>query len=56
MRLIMPAVLFLGLSGATTGVLYAKKRFVYPVLGASLFNAGIIVGALLLSRQLGIAN
>lgn len=56
MRLITPAVLFLGLSGATTGLLYAKKRFVYPVLGASLFNIGIIVGALLLSGRLGIAS
>ncbi len=56
MRLIMPAVVFLGLSGATTGFLYANKRFTYPAFGASVFNAGIIVGALLLSDRIGIAS
>jgi putative peptidoglycan lipid II flippase len=56
MRLIMPAVLFLGLSGAVTGLLYANKRFTYPAFGASVFNAGVIIGALLLSSRLGIAS
>lgn len=56
MRLMMPAVLFLGLSGAATGLLYANKRFVYPAFGASVFNAGIIVGALVLSGRFGIAS
>ncbi len=56
MRLIMPAVLFLGISGATTGFLYANKRFTYPALGASLFNAGIIIGAFLLADRIGIAS
>ncbi len=56
MRLIMPAVLFLGLSGATTGFLYANKRFLYPAFGASVFNAGIIIGALLLGDRIGIAS
>jgi putative peptidoglycan lipid II flippase len=56
MRLIMPAVLFLGLSGAVTGFLYGNKRFTYPAFGASVFNVGIIVGALLLSSRLGIAS
>lgn len=56
MRLIMPAVLFLGLSGATAGFLYANKRFLYPSFGASVFNAGIIIGALLLAGRMGIAS
>jgi putative peptidoglycan lipid II flippase len=56
MRLIMPAVFFLGLSGVTTGFLYANKRFTYPAFGASVFNAGIIVGALLMSDRIGIAS
>ena len=56
MRLIMPAVVFLGLSGATTGFLYANKRFTYPAFGASVFNAGIIIGALLLGDRIGIAS
>jgi putative peptidoglycan lipid II flippase len=55
-RLIMPAVLFLGLAGAMTGLLYSNKRFVYPALGASVFNAGIIITALLLADRVGIAS
>lgn len=55
-RLTTPAVLFLGLSGVATGFLYANKRFVYPAFGASVFNLGIIAGALLLGERLGIAS
>ncbi|NIN63484.1 MAG: murein biosynthesis integral membrane protein MurJ [Anaerolineae bacterium] len=55
-RLIVPAVAFLGLSGVTTGLLYANKRFVYPAFGASVFNAGIIVAMLLLADRAGIAS
>ncbi|MDH4207804.1 MAG: murein biosynthesis integral membrane protein MurJ [Anaerolineae bacterium] len=56
MRLIMPAVFFLGLSGALTGLLYAHKHFIYPAFAASVFNLGIIVSALLLGHKLGIAS
>jgi putative peptidoglycan lipid II flippase len=55
-RLVMPSVLFFGLAGASTGLLYANKRFVYPAFGASVFNLGIIVGALLLGDRLGIES
>ena len=55
-RLITPAVFFLGLSGVATGFLYANKRFIYPAFGASVFNLGIIAGALLLGERLGIAS
>jgi putative peptidoglycan lipid II flippase len=53
-RIVVPAVLFLGLSGVVTGLLYTLKRFTYPAFGAAVFNAGIILGALFLSRPLGI--
>jgi len=56
LRLIMPAVLFLGLSGAITGFLYANKNFIYPAVGASVFNAGVIIAALLLADRIGIAS
>ncbi len=56
MRLIMPALLFLGLAGAATGLLYAEKRFVYPAFGASVFNAGIVLTALFLGNRVGIAS
>jgi putative peptidoglycan lipid II flippase len=55
-RLVMPSVVFFGLAGASTGLLYANKRFVYPAFGASMFNLGIIVGALVLGGRLGIAS
>jgi putative peptidoglycan lipid II flippase len=55
-RLILPAVLFFGLSGAAAGLLYADKRFVYPAFGASVFNAGIVVMALFFGERLGIAS
>jgi putative peptidoglycan lipid II flippase len=53
-RIIVPAVLFLGLSGVVTGLLYTLKRFTYPAFGAAVFNLGIIFGALFLNRSLGI--
>jgi putative peptidoglycan lipid II flippase len=53
-RIVVPAVLLLGLSGVVTGLLYTLKRFTYPAFGAAVFNLGIIVGALLLNRPLGI--
>jgi putative peptidoglycan lipid II flippase len=56
MRLVLPALSFLGLAGAATGLLYAEKRFVYPAFGASVFNAGIVLAALLLGNRLGIAS
>ncbi len=55
MRLVTPAVLFFGLSGASTGLLYARQRFFYPAFAAAIFNLGIILAALLFSPRLGIA-
>ena len=43
LRLTMPAMLFLSLSGIVTGLLYALKRFVYPAFTAATFNAGIVL-------------
>jgi putative peptidoglycan lipid II flippase len=53
-RIVVPAVLLLGLSGVVTGLLYTLKRFTYPACGAAVFNVGIILGALLLNKPLGI--
>ncbi len=49
-RLISPSIFFFGLSGALIGLLYALKRFTFAAFAAAVFNIGIIVGALLLSR------
>lgn len=56
LRLVAPALLFLGLSGAVSGLLYALKRFVYPAFATAVFNAGIVLLVLLTERFLGIAS
>jgi len=53
-RIILPAVLFFGLSGIVTGLLYTLKRFTYPAFGAAIYNAGIITCALLLADKVNI--
>lgn len=53
-RIITPALLFFGLSGILTGLLYAIKRFSYTALGAAVFNLGIIIAAPLLKGQIDI--
>jgi len=53
-RIILPAVLFFGLSGIVTGLLYTLKRFAYPAFGAAIYNAGIITAALLLADKVSI--
>lgn len=52
-RLLLPAVIFMGLSGLITALLYARQRFLLPAFTASVFNLGIILGAVLLSPLLG---
>ena len=53
-RIILPAVLFFGLSGMVTGLLYSLKRFTYPAFGAAIYNAGLITAALLLADKVNI--
>jgi putative peptidoglycan lipid II flippase len=51
-RIIAPAVLFFGLSGVVTGLLYALRRFTYPAFGAAAFNLGVVIAAPLLAGRL----
>ncbi len=53
-RLILPAVFFLGMSGVVSGLLYALKRFSYPAFATATYNAGIVIVAILLAPVLGI--
>lgn len=53
-RIAVPALLFFGLSGASTGLLYSLKRFRYPAFGAAAFNATVIVVGGLLAKPLQI--
>ena len=55
-RVISPAVVFFGISGVLTAVLYAQQTFTYPAIGAAVFNLGGILGTQLLARRVGIVS
>ena len=55
-RVTLVAVIFLGTSAVLTALLYARQQFVFPAFCSALFNGCIIVVALLLHRQLGVAS
>jgi putative peptidoglycan lipid II flippase len=56
LRVLVFALVFMSLAAVLSGLLYALKRFTLPSLLASLFNLGIILGALALHDQLGIMS
>ncbi|HEX9439865.1 MAG TPA: lipid II flippase MurJ, partial [Roseiflexaceae bacterium] len=41
-RLLLPAVIFMALSGLITALLYARQRFLLPAFTTSAYNGGII--------------
>jgi putative peptidoglycan lipid II flippase len=49
MRISIPAVIFLSLSGVITGLLYGLRRFALPAFTAAVFNGSIVVVALVLT-------
>ncbi|MDQ4076196.1 MAG: murein biosynthesis integral membrane protein MurJ [Chloroflexota bacterium] len=49
-RFISPSIFFFGLSGVFTGLLFALKRFHFAAFAAAIYNLGIIIGAVFLSR------
>ena len=51
LRLVLPAVLFLNLSGILMGALYTLKRFALPAFTATIFNAAVVVAALAFGRR-----
>lgn len=55
LRITIPAVVLLSLSGILSGLLYALKRFAFPAFTAAVFNATIVTLTLIFHRQLGIA-
>jgi len=54
LRLVLPAILLLNLSGILAGALYALKRFTFPAFAAAIFNAGILIVALALGHRWGV--
>jgi putative peptidoglycan lipid II flippase len=55
LRITVPAVIFLSLSGILSSLLYSLKRFTYPAFTAAIFNIGIVALALIFHRQMGVA-
>lgn len=55
-RLILPAVFFLGAAGVLSGILLSLKQFALPSFTTAAFNLGIIVCALLLAPIFGITS
>lgn len=54
LRIIAPAVLFFGISGGVTGLLYALRRFSYTAVSGAVFNLGIVLAVPLLAPRLHI--
>lgn len=55
-RMMLPAVPLMGLSGLLTALLYARRKFLLPAFVAAAFNACIILGAVLLHNRLGVGS
>jgi len=55
-RLIVPSIIIYGLSGIIQAYHYARKRFIYPSMGAPAHNLGLILVVLLLARRFDIAS
>lgn len=56
LRLLLPVVLFMGMSALLTAVLYARRTFLMPAFAGAVFNAGVILGAVFLHERFGIAS
>jgi putative peptidoglycan lipid II flippase len=54
MRWALVSVVLQGLAGVLTSALYAQNRFALPAFASAIYNAGIIVGILLLASTAGI--
>ena len=55
-RVLLPAQIFFYVGGVVSAVLLSRRLFLFPALGPLIYNLGIIVGGIVLSRQLGIAS
>lgn len=53
-RVLVPSLLFLGMSAILLACLYSLRRFTVPAFSPVLYHFGVIAGAVLLARPLGI--
>lgn len=56
LRVLLPGLMFMGLSGLATAALYAQRRFGPPAMAVTGFNSGIIVLGLLLHSRFGVLS
>lgn len=56
LRITLLSALFLGLSGLATALCHALQRFVLPAFTTVVFNIGVVLAALLLSRRWGASS
>jgi putative peptidoglycan lipid II flippase len=54
MRIMLVSSVIFGISGIQMGILNAHQRFLLPALAPSLYNVGIIIGAVVLAPGLGL--
>jgi len=54
LRVLVPSLFFLGTSAVLLATLYSVQRFTAPAFAGMLYHAGIILGAILLVRPLGV--
>jgi putative peptidoglycan lipid II flippase len=55
-RIILPAQFFFFTGGMLTAVQFAKERFAIPALAPLIYNAGIIIGGVLLYKRFGMSG
>ena len=55
-RVTIPALLFLGLSSILSGLLYGHRRFALPAFSTAIFNATIVVVAILAAKRWGLVS
>ena len=54
LRLVLLSTIIFGVSGTLTGILHAHNHFILPAVAPSLYNLGIIAGAVWLAPRFGI--
>jgi putative peptidoglycan lipid II flippase len=54
LRITLPAVVFLSLSGIVSGLLYSLKRFTIPAFTAAVFNTSMVIFALVFAKGWGV--
>lgn len=55
-RLLLPAVVLMGISGLSTAVLYARQAFLLPAFVGATFNVGMIAGVVLFHNRLDVTS